>query len=156
MGELRSKVRRTENGSRERRPAGLLSPGHCFFGDGLKPVKISGLSPLLVVMVSRSGTSVRLCAALQIMVRSTGKDISTFSHPNPNSVTLAAMELLVGLVGPQIAAPTPVVCGGSLLIRELVGKEGKIHRVHGRGVCVRKLKPPQDFTALTSIGAALR
>lgn len=140
----------------ERRPAGLLSPGHCLFGDGLKPVKVSGLSPLLVVMMSGSGTSVQLCAALQIMVRSTGKDISTFSHPNPNSVTLAAMELLVGLVGPQIAAPTPAVWGGSLLIRELVGKEGKIHGVHGRGVCVRKLKPPQDFTALTSIGAALR
>lgn len=76
-----------------------------------------------------------------------GEPFLFFAHPYPSSVTLAAMELLVGLVGPQIAASHPAVCGVSLLIRGLVRKEGKIHRAHGRGVCMRKLKLPQDFTA---------
>lgn len=48
---------------------------------------------------------------------------------------------------PNRSPPHPAVCGGSLLIRGLVRKEGKIHRVHGRGVCIRKLKPPQNYTA---------
>lgn len=114
-------------------------------------MKICGLFPLLVLMLSghRKATSLQLCAALQIMVRSTWRAISTLFPPSPQLCHLGCNGTSCGFGWSpnRSTPPTPVVCGGSLLIRGLVGKEGKIHRVHGRGVCMRKLKLPQDFTA---------
>lgn len=78
-----------------------------------------------------------------------GEPFLLFAYPHTPTLSpwLQWNFLWVWLVPKSQPPPHPAVCGGSLLIRGLVRKEGKIHRVHGRGVCIRKLKLPQNYTA---------
>lgn len=140
-------------GSREKASWLVIARALFLWGNDLRLMKIRGLFPLLVVMLRGRGpaTSAQLCAALQIKVRSTWGAISTLLPPSPQLCHLGRNGTSCGFDwspdrSPH-AHPTPTACGESLPVRGLVGKEDKIHRARDKGIYMRKLKLPQDFTA---------
>lgn len=132
-----AKSGRAENEHRDKASRFVRARALVLWENDLRHMNIGGFFPLVVVMLRGGGTDtyIELCAARHIMARSIWRAISTLlSTLTPTLSPWLQWNFLWVWLVPSFQPPW--VCGWSLLLRGLVGKEGKTHRAHGRGEAV--------------------